>query len=64
MQPGILEIILVIIAVVGTIMIFTNKKLNNTQKVIWFFVILSFNIVGLLGFLIWKFTNKTSASVD
>lgn len=51
---GILEILIIFIAVVGIYLVLKQKHISNTMKVLWIFCVLIFNVLGVIAFFIWK----------
>ncbi|MDR1897369.1 MAG: PLDc N-terminal domain-containing protein [Prevotellaceae bacterium] len=55
---AIVEIIFVLIMVIGIVIIYRDKELNRTQKLLWTVAILIFNILALICFFVWKSAKK------
>lgn len=54
MGIGLWQVILLLIAVLGIIIVIKTKNLPSTVKVIWIILIVFFNIFAILAFFIWK----------
>jgi len=59
-----IEILVLISAVTGIILVLKDKKLNGLSKVLWIFLVLTFNFIGVACFLGYKFLARRQHPTD
>ena len=53
-------IIIIYFLILGINLIFKDKDLSNLERFVWLFILLSFNLIGVICFLIWKNMKKNN----
>lgn len=54
MSPMLFEIIYVLILLIGILVVLKSQQLTKSHKYLWIILILLFNLLGLIAFLVWK----------
>lgn len=63
MSPMFFEIAYVLILLIGILVVLKSHQLTKPYKYLWVILVLLFNLLGIIAFLIWKqCLNKTSNS--
>ena len=57
-KSAFIEISVVIIAILGIILVFKDKKLSPLAKILWLFFVLLFNFIAVICFLAWRKIDK------
>jgi hypothetical protein len=57
------EILYLLVLITGTVLVFREKKLSRTAKLVWFVLIILFNVFSLTAFLVWKRNERTVETV-
>jgi hypothetical protein len=60
MGIGLWQVSLLLIAVLGILIVVKTKNLSLRVKIIWIILIVFFNIIAILAFLIWKRLSQKS----
>ena len=65
MPPMFFEIVYVLILLIGILVVLKSHQLTKQYKYLWVILVLLFNLLGIIAFLIWKqYLNKMSNSVS
>ena len=63
MSPMFFEIAYVLILLIGILVVLKSHQLTKSYKYLWVILVLLFNLLGIIAFLIWKqYLNKTNDS--
>lgn len=52
--PWVLEIVIVLIAITGIVLVVRDKQLSTGAKALWIVAMLLFGILAILCYIIWK----------
>lgn len=52
--PWVLEIVIVLIAITGIVLVVRDKQLSTGAKAVWIVAMLLFGILAILCYIIWK----------
>ena len=63
MSPMFFEIAYVLILLIGILVVLKSHQLTKPYKYLWVILVLLFNLLGIIAFLIWtQYLNKTNDS--
>lgn len=57
-KAAFIEILVVIFAILGIILVLKNKKLSPLAKILWLFFVLIFNFIAVICFIAWNKIDK------